>query len=312
MKNVDLSTGWTADELHEDNKSPGHLSMRKHLTKKTGRTGRYEYMWPDGSFTKQGRLYRYIPRLLKKNIGKSFDAVFSKFCLEYPEVIGGLNTREVFKNHFNEYKPYSGRWMHTNNFFIDSQGRIQCEQSKRRRKQKGRLEFWDEEPSYYYALNKDYLRRHHSVDNALYNIIGKELYYYINDTEKIPEKVVSKIRTICLQYRNTYDRIINSYKNDTGEECVHITDILDSLFHRKTDASFTTIIKGDDAYTQYRAEQSDLKKRRQREYQEEQKERYEAALRKLWEIQEQERKQNIIDRDRLGFDNMSFKKEKEE
>ena len=42
MKNVDLSTGWKADELHEDNYSPKQLSMRKHLTKKSGRTGRYE------------------------------------------------------------------------------------------------------------------------------------------------------------------------------------------------------------------------------------------------------------------------------
>ena len=117
---------------------------------------------------------------------------------------------------------------------------------------------------------------------------------------------------MCLQYGQNYKKLIDAYKNDTGSEYVHITDILDYLFIRKTDTPFTTIKKGDNMYVQYQAEDSDAKKRKQREHQKELKERYEAALRKLWEIQEQERKQNIIDRDRLGFDNMSFKKEKEE
>jgi hypothetical protein len=35
-------------------------------------------------------------------------------------------------------------------------------------------------------------------------------------------------------------------------------------------------------------------------------------LHKIWELEQQEKKQNIIDRDRLGFDDKSFKKEKEE
>ena len=83
-KNVNLSDGWVASELHEDNFAPKQLSMRKHVTKKTGRTGKYEYMWPDGSYTKQGRLRRYIPRLIKKNVGRSFDAVFFKVLYSIP------------------------------------------------------------------------------------------------------------------------------------------------------------------------------------------------------------------------------------
>ena len=43
------------------------------------------------------------------------------------------------------------------------------------------------------------------------------------------------------------------------------------------------------------------KKKIQREREEERKEQYEAMLHKIWELEQQEKKQNIIDRDRLRF-----------
>ena len=91
-----------------------------------------------------------------------------------------------------------------------------------------------------------------------------------------------------------------------GEEVVR------DLFKKESDTPTYEFKKGSDEYIQYHKEASDKKKKIQREREEERKEQYEAMLHKIWELERQEKKQNIIDRDRLGFDNKSFKKEKEE
>lgn len=311
MKNVDLSTGWKADELHEDNYSPKQLSMRKHLTKKSGRTGRYEYMWPDGAYGKQGRILRYIPRLLEKSIGKSFDEVFSKFCKEYPEYIGELNTREEFKNHFEEYKPGYSWWRPYGSFHIDEQGRITPKyNTKRRRKHRNKVEFYTEEPKHYYTLNRALLKKYPALDNVIYLILGAELYNYLFYEDRLNERLIEKVQSL-LRYCTNSQKILNALGNDAGNY-IWGEEVVRDLFKKESDTPTYEFKKGSDEYIQYHKEASDKKKKIQREREEERKEQYEAMLHKIWELEQQEKKQNIIDRDRLGFDDKSFKKEKEE
>ena len=104
------------DEL---NPTPNKLSMRKHFTK----NNRFDFDYPNGHETKIRQFYHYLPKLLKKSIGKSFAKVFSDFCKKYPETIGRINTRKVFKQNFVEYKSHSYRGYAV--YCIDSQGRIQ-------------------------------------------------------------------------------------------------------------------------------------------------------------------------------------------
>jgi hypothetical protein len=104
---------------------------------------------------------------------------------------------------------------------------------------------------------------------------------------------------------------ITQAAKDDGYRSYFCNDVFREIFTKHTDTPTFKTDKHDSKYIQYREEQQDAKKREHREYLKEREEKYEEALRQLWEIQEKERKQNIIDRDRLGFDNMSFKKEKE-
>ena len=63
--------------------------------------------------------------MLKKSVGKSFAKVFSKFCEKFPEYIGKVNSRELFKKEFAEYNSRSYRGHIYAEYCIDNQGRIQ-------------------------------------------------------------------------------------------------------------------------------------------------------------------------------------------
>ena len=315
MEDIDLSTSCMADELHEDNYVPKQLSMRKHLTKKSDRTGSYEYMWPDGAYTKQGRLRRYVPRLIEKNVGRSFDAVFSKFCTQYPEYIGTTNTRELFKEHFYEYNnERSRRWRYID-FCIDKQGRIAYIDKDKKKRKNSNLEFYTDEPETYYILNRSLLNKYPELDNCVYQLIGKKIYNYITMEDKINVKVYHKVDNILKDYINR-EKLLRAvgYNDKDYHPGYHhkYAYIFDNIFIRKCDTPIIEYKKGSDEYIQYQKEKSDKAKRRERERQIEQTEQYEALLRQLWERQQKDKAEDIITRDRLGFDKMSFRKEKEE
>lgn len=280
---------------------PNRLSMRKQESK----NGKISYEYPIGSGSKQNHIYQYIPKLLNKNIGKSFSKVFSQFCKDYPEFIGCLNTREEFKNHFIEYESYGFRGVKYNEFFIDKQGRIQ--HVVKMRDKKNKHEFYVDKPVYYYTLNKPLLNKYPILDSCFYRIIGRHLYSFCLNEEKIPQNIYNKI---CDLLHHNYIQIRNAATEEGWKEYYYVSDLEKHLFIRKTDTKLVSIKTNDPEYIKFVKEQNDAKKREYREYLKEKEELYEEALRKLKEQKELEKKQNIIDRDRLGFDDMSFKKEK--
>lgn len=160
---------------------------------------------------------------------------------------------------------------------------------------------------YYYTLNVQFLKSHPTLDSCLYRIIGRNLYDFCKNEPKIIERVYNKVMDLL----HAKSLQITQAAKDDGYRSYFCNDVFREIFTKHTDTPTFKTDKHDSKYIQYREEQQDAKKREHREYMKERAEKYEEALRQLWEIQEKERKQNIIDRDRLGFDNMSFKKEKE-
>ena len=288
--------------------SPNRLSMRKRENKR----GEILFEYPYGSNVKLHHIYQYIPKLLEKSIGKSFSKVFSKFCEKYPENIGGLNTREEFKSHFTEYNSYGFRGQKQGDFFIDKQGRIQHMIKPYKNGKKNKKEYYVDTPVYYYKLNKSFLYNHPIFASGVYRIIGDYLYGFCIEEEKIPENIYLKIYLLLdKHYPKLRDMLIEDGYNfyySYNFSC----DLINNLFIKKCDTETITVKTTDNDYIKYIKEQNDAKKRKYREYLKEREERYEEALRKINELKEKEKKQNIIDRDRLGFDNMSFKKEKAE
>lgn len=305
-KNIDLTEFWTAVDLHDKNYAPKHLPMKFH---ERSHNDKVEYMYPDKAYSKQSRLYRYVPRFLEKNIGKLFDDVFSKFCKEQPEYIGDLNTRQVFKEQFIEYTPIDKYW-HKPSFCKDSQGRIQSNKTKRIRCGNKRS-IYESTPEYYYVFNDMLLKKYPTFDACLYRIIGKKLYDFCHTEERFNDVFVNKIISVLIDVANVR-KLYQAAKED-GYNGYHTReDFVDNLFIKKTDTPVHVVSKKSGEYIKILKEQDNAKKYEEREREKERKERYDAALRLIWEIKEKERQQDIIDRDRLGFDEMSFKKRKEE
>ena len=308
-KNINLTEGWVANDLHEANMGPKHLPMRMRARNKFDK---YDYEYPDGSYTRQGRMWRYIPRLLEKNVGKSFDKVFSKFCNEYPEFIGSMNTREAFKKHFVEYNANQWFTWYKVRYCIDDAGRIQKLDKPHRFKHQKSHEFFTGTPEYYYVLNQSFLKQHPTFDACFYNIVGAKIYDFCKTEEKIPVRFAEKVKSLISGGVNEM-KLEKALIEDGGERRYYeVYDCFHRLFTQKTDTPSFTLDKHDDAYIQHREEEKDKVKRQAREREREKREEYDALMRQLWEIQEKEKQQDIIDRDRLGFDKMSFKREKEE
>lgn len=307
-KNVDLTEFWAANDLHNKNCEPQFLPMKFH-ERDNGKA--IAYMYPDKHYSKQCRFYRYLPRFLDKNIGKPFNEVFSKFCKEHSEYIGSLNTRSKFKEQFIEYCPENRHLWKKPCFRIDPDGRIQYTDEKKKVKHGNRRNLYETNTEFYYVFNIGLLKKYPSFDNCLYNILGKQLYNFCQTEDRFNIIFVNKISAYLNDAANLR-KLLQSVKDD-GYDNYHIReDFIDCLFIKKTDGIPYTVNKNDATYIKLLAEHNDAQKKKMREYELERKERYNNALKEIWRIREERRKQDIIDRTHLNFDDKSFKKEKEE
>lgn len=306
IKNYNLSEGWNASDISNQNFAPKKLPMRLHESKNKTKP---EYVWPDGAYTKQGCLWRYIPRLIEKNEGKPFDEVYSKFCQKYPAYLGSMNTREVFKGFFENFGKFYGYTYRGRNFkaYVDDDGIIRLNKLKASRR-RGKFSVpMDDEVIVYYKANLKYLKNHPNLDRYIYSLIGYDMYHFITTVDKISETLGLKLYALFEKHHNN---LVQAIEEDDGPQMYVFP--FKEMFERIVERDSIDLEKGSPEYIKYRAERADAKKRELREWKEQNKVAYEAALRKLKELEQQKKEKDIIDRDRLGFDNKSFKKEKEE
>lgn len=250
---------------------------------------------------------RYIDNILKKSIGKNFDKV-KKHILEAmkefniarrePNLVETILTWKIGEKYMAKY-------------VLDEQGRIQKNKlaeartaywAERRKERATTVKIDNENVTI--RLKKTLtdkqinLLKHKLVSNGValgdwfYNVccggtISSEKFQSIVFTVK--EKIVGRDK-YRLPIMNNDDR-----------------DFIESCFEIASGGTRHYFDYKSPEYKQWKKEVQDAKKKEQRELKKRREERYENLLHELSRKEKEEKERNIIDRDRLGFDDESFK-----
>lgn len=253
---------------------------------------------------------RYIDNILKKSIGKNFDKV-KKHILEAmkefniarrePNLVETILTWKIGEKYMAKY-------------VLDGQGRIQKNKlaeartaylAKRRKERATTVKVDDENVTI--RLKRTLtdkqinLLKHKLVSNGV--ALGDWFYNVccggIISSEKFQSTVFSIKGKTTGRDKHNYP-IINNDDRDFVESCFEIASGGTRYYFDYKSPE----------YKQWKKEAQDAKKKEQREFKKRREEQYENALRELYRKEKEEKERNIIDRDRLGFDDESFKYDK--
>ena len=267
--------------------------------------------------------YDECKRFIRAKVGCNFDTAFSEFCQKYPKFVNNINTRAHFMDQFRNGVHSAGFF---SEFEVDNQKRIQL--VKRPKRERKGITYYDGNDVEIGILINTTLLNHPKIFSYFCNKVDKETFmmlYYGNG--EITPKQYRKIF-----WRNHADVYELSYLiEDILKECAYIafkgfnwqpnaTYVQRSLYHLFKEyykGGKVTIHKKDKGYNKIRYELEDLKRKENRELKRLRKEDAEKILGYVFERRKErdrikaaeERARDIITRDRLGFDEYSFKGE---
>lgn len=262
-------------------------------------------------------------RFIRSRVGKDFDKSFSEFCKKYPKFVNNINTRAHFMEQFR-------KGVHNARFFsefeIDNQNRIQL--IKREPRKKRGITYYDGNNVEIGILINTTLLNHPKIFSYFINKVDKDTFVmlYYGSGELTP----TQYRKIFL--RNHVDEYELSFLiEDILKErayigfkgfgyqpnAIYIKRSLYHLFKEYYKGGKVTIHKKDKDYDKIRYELEDLNRKLNRESKRAEKEYVDSILGSVFERRkeidrikaEEERARDIITRDRLGFDEYSFKGE---
>lgn len=286
LNNLKLS-GSDYNELYEDTYSPGRLPIRFNLDK----TNKIQDSWEDPWEPKHhnDKYFTYCHRidcLIEKSIGKPYSEIYSKICNEFPELYDwGTSLKDYFKSRFEPRRYWRGVLEH---YYIDEDGLIQFfERENAYKKPKPRIYITDTNRKPSYEVQHQEFQNHSKLMNELFYIIGARKYYQLVDSKEISESF--------------YNEILSKLPVDLHYE---FREIVHYMVWRYSWS------KGESGYKKVRAETEDAKKKRERENKILREEYKDNLIQYLeWKRKEKELTNDIITRDRHGFDEESFKGE---
>ena len=275
------------------------LPMHKHIDKNGKVTQGYKH------YDHGIQIYKDIDIFLDGHIGQEFDFVFSKFCLKFPKTVGKVNTRAEFLSKFSSRY---GKW----EYYIDAAGKIQAEKRYIKPRNEVKVYYYDEPAKKVVKPNVYLLEQSSAIKAYIYKTLGKDVYNIIMEGKEIPKVEFDKyLRNAPYCFRNEISLLASKHLNlfprwgRSGS-----TSIFDQLFKEYEYRRFDVLKEGTPEYDKYMAEEKDRKNKLAREFK---KEREEKLSNLLWSIEDKRKAaeiaKNIIDRDRLGFDDESFKGE---
>lgn len=279
--NRDLTEYWE-DDIYDS--SPKRTSMRKREDGK-GRIKsgyKYWYHW-------DRELYISVDRFLKSCIGKSFNKSFHKFCQKYPKYVGKINTRNLFMEYF--YCPWRVE------YYVDSNNCIQFNKSKIS-KQKTSIDI----PQYiideFIKVDLEYIKSNTILMQYLEWVFGNKSWNHVlNCGGRIDVDFYNNMISVA---RESSDEIQSRVRKISNKK-------LEEIFQKTQIGIWNTIIKGTNDWKQYRAEETDARKKAARSRKESNENKYSTLLKDIEnKRKEREKSNNIVTRDRLGFDGESF------
>lgn len=262
----------------------------------------------DQGFRNYKIVSRYIDRCLRKSIGKNFDKV-KKHIYEK------MSHNIIARHEDNIVDHIICRYIGENEkFILDSQNRIQLnkkylEKCKKWRDDRisGKLTIIDKDKEVSYRIKdgitdneinklKDML-----INNGSYN---KEVFNHIFNGG-----ILSQKKYMEFIYSIKYDGVINCrYGYDYIYDTKKYAESLFTIYDDNVLYIFDDVKSSD--YIRYKKEISDRKRKERREYKKAKDEYNEDLLFCLeYNKKKKEEERNIIERDRLGFDEDSFKGE---
>ena len=290
---------------------------------KERKNGRRQELVNDKEYYHFSDFYDECKRFIRANIGHNFDKVFSEFCSKYPKFVNDINTRAFFMDEFR-------KGVHNARFFsefeIDNQNRIQL--VKRQKRERRGITYYDGNDVEIGILINTTLLNHPKIFSYFVNKVDKDTFMmlYYSNGEITPEQY----RKVF--WRNHADEYSLSVLIDEimRESChvgfkgfnwqpntSYVQRSLYHLFKEYYKGGKVTIHKKDKDYDKIRYELEDIKRKENRELKRLRKEDAEKILGYVFERRKErdrikaaeERAKDIITRDRLGFDEYSFKGE---
>lgn len=287
------------------NKLKFHWRERKNNTRQEIAVERMYYHTID--------LWKECEFFIKDHVGCGFNKTFKEWCKRHKKIENGINTREYFKKQL---------WDKTHNcyygFYLDENNIIRQRQYKRTRKPS--LTIVGGEHEIVYEVNKKalrfleikrYLKEH--LDEHTFEMLYNNRFI----TYKQYRSLFKEPNTVSL---NELSRKINYFSSlywgkgilyETSHILNYISKPLQPLFKEKIlYGVIKQIYRGEKEYKRHFAEQEDKNKKTARERKKRIIENKENLLHRIEERRKWEKEKNdIIDRDRLGFDENSFKGE---
>ena len=281
-----------------DDEQIKHISMRKQISKNKKRIkGGWHYYYNNEH--KLRKLRNKIDRYLEKNVGNNIDVVIKEFIeRNHHNINDYCHIIDMFSNDNEGFIRYS-RGRH---FYVDNNGFINI-----KRNEKYNTFIVDDNPSYCKHVNIDYINKHIDFKNAIIGIIGIDIWEYVVSRNGILQE--HEFHRIFTEDNHKYSmlcKIIDLYRPSTCR-------FWDDTFVFSTVKIFNDEIKitrGSKEYKKYFSEKNKNRKKLARNLKHKKEEELQHLLTDITsQRKNKENEKNIIDRDRLGFNDESFKGE---
>lgn len=237
------------------------------------------YYWHYNYGSKLNAFFTWLDNFLESCVGKPLNYAYSALCKRYPNYLGRINPRKMFRRYI-EY-----------DYLVDDDGIIRKKDRYRRERRCIKVPVKKVKTLYKFnwwsSLNHKYL----------YNVLSAKEIRVILKTGNL-----SSIQ---------YTRILESPYWEKLKDNIDVTETYE----------YETYLKGTRQYSKLRAEAQDRTSKQIREIEKDQKEKTSKLLhsrlyndkisrkkkqQEIKRLQREEELRNIIDRDRLGFDEESF------
>jgi len=243
--------------------------------------------------------YKKMRRFLETNVNRPYKNVYADFCALYPARLGTYtDTRKAFRKLCGTNGD-SGYWCGKSFFYVTDKGILKKNPNSweyRKKPKKTMTIGYNGEVEYHYEFNKKWLK-YPDVENYLIKTFGADNVATIKEEEYIPNKIVN-----LLNHNYHWKTFFNEHK--------HWRDCDGWIYERRMYSYPIKVTKGTTEYDQYLAEE---KQRLSRAFKRKKKELNEKLSTLLHDLEARakakEGAQDIIDRDRFGFDEESFKGE---
>ncbi len=261
-------------------------------------------------YDRHSDFYDKLYKFLDGHIGKNFDETFSKFCQRFPKVMGRYNTRAEFLDQFRNPNTEN---VSSYDYYVDDNGNIQVGEQYHKPKKQIKVYHDDVPAKVVIKPNLILLSKSSAIKQYIYHSLGKGAYDEIMSGKEIEfNRFEGFINSTCnYNFKNKITELAKTHLHLKPRFSYCRDDsIFNQLFTKYEYREFDVLYEGTPEYIKYKAEEKDRKNKEERE---KKKLKEETLSTLLWSIEDKRKAaeiaKNIIDRDRLGFNDESFKGE---